>query len=350
MYTRVTASADATLYERDTNPDRLAQNTGVDEILELSQEKHTDAYYNAFRNRVLVKFNNIPTYQGSGEYWLKLYETNEASEIPASFTVEVARATTDWTMGLGTWADTPINTDGVSWKYTKGYDTGTEWATSLGGGDYATVNSASFEYTVNTKDLEVNVTDIVSDWSASGESNYGFLIKRSNIAEQVSGSSILSYYSTETNTIYQPRLEYRYDDSSFVTGSLTAVDMTKEVLVYPYSIRANYNKNSIIKIKTVGREMYPVKTYTTESVSTLTTQYLPSSSYYSIIDTHTDEAIIPFDDDYTKLSCDSTSNYFMLSMSNFEANRYYKIAYKINDVDNGTQQYFDGNFIFEVIN
>ncbi|MBC8389706.1 MAG: hypothetical protein H8E13_16910 [Actinobacteria bacterium] len=61
----------------------------------------------------------------------------------------------------------------------------------------------------------------------------------------------------------------------------------------------------------IGQEKYPSKTFV-EASSAITVKYLPTSSYYSVIDAHTDEVVIPFSDDYTKLSCDSTSNYFNL--------------------------------------
>lgn len=346
MYTRITASADATIYERNISPDRSKQNTGLDSILELVKERHVDAEYNAFRSRILIKFSDIPTYQGSGEYWLNLIETGESKHIPINFSVDVCRLITDWDMGVGTLADDPITEDqGVSWTYVTGEDNGITWISP--GGDYSADNSASLDYEYKTLDLKVNISDIVSDWSASGEPNYGLLIKFSDIEEQASGSSILSYFSTETNTIYQPKLEYWYDDTSFITGSLTPLDITNEILLYPYHINGRYQKDSIVKFRTIGRELYPTKTYVTQSVDNITNYYLPTSSYWAIIDEHTDEYVVPFNETYNKLSCDETSNYFIFDMNNLEPGRYYKIIYKI--ITDNTERYYDRNFIFEVV-
>ena len=43
---------------------------------------------------------------------------------------------------------------------------------------------------------------------------------------------------------------------------------------------------------------------------------------YSIMDVATNETIIPFSD-YTKLSCDSTSNYFIQWLDGFAPDRVY---------------------------
>ncbi|MBL7086465.1 MAG: hypothetical protein ISS28_05135 [Candidatus Cloacimonetes bacterium] len=76
-------------------------------------------------------------------------------------------------------------------------------------------------------------------------------------------------------------------------------------------LRSKYKLNTKAKFRVIGQEKYPSKTFV-EASSAITVKYLPTSSYYSVIDAHTDEVVIPFSDDYTKLSCDSTSNYFNL--------------------------------------
>ena len=60
----------------------------------------------------------------------------------------------------------------------------------------------------------------------------------------------------------------------------------------------------------------------------------------------TNETIIPFSD-YTKLSCDSTSPYFIQWMNTFQTDRMYKIIYKLKYDDN-QEVIFDNNFEFKV--
>jgi hypothetical protein len=78
-----------------------------------------------------------------------------------------------------------------------------------------------------------------------------------------------------------------------------------------------------------------------------TVKRLPATTYYSVIDAATDETIIPFDNIYTKVSCDNTSNFIYLDMNGLMPERYYRIALKI--VDGFTEQYIDNEYYFKVV-
>ena len=92
--------------------------------------------------------------------------------------------------------------------------------------------------------------------------------------------------------------------------------------------------------------VYIQKTFST-SVQTASGSFIPEDSgSYSIIDMATGETVIPFSD-YTKLSCDSTSNYFIQWLDGFGADRVYKILFKLK-YDDGQEQIFDNNFEFKV--
>jgi hypothetical protein len=61
----------------------------------------------------------------------------------------------------------------------------------------------------------------------------------------------------------------------------------------------------------------------------------------------TGEVVVPFNDNYTKVSCDSSGNYFTLNLSNFEYNRDYYI--EIKTVRSGVVEYFvDKDLTFTV--
>ena len=62
---------------------------------------------------------------------------------------------------------------------------------------------------------------------------------------------------------------------------------------------------------------------------------------------NTEEIIIDFDTNNTKISADSTSNYFDLYMSGLEPERYYKILVKAT-LD-GSTIVFDEDYIFKVV-
>ena len=115
-------------------------------------------------------------------------------------------------------------------------------------------------------------------------------------------------------------------------------------------LRPKYKENSRAKFRVVGRERFPSKTYSTTPAG-LTIKYLPSgSSYYSITDAETDDVIVPFGTG-SKMSCDSTGNYFNLDLNGYQPERYYTLQYRVV-TDEGTadelDQYYDEGFTFKV--
>ena len=93
-------------------------------------------------------------------------------------------------------------------------------------------------------------------------------------------------------------------------------------------------------------QKYPTRIYTTSSLYT-TNYFLPTSSYYAIKDSETNEFVIDFDNQYTQISADSNSSYFDVYMNGLEPERYYTILIK-TELDSSTQV-FDNDIIFKVI-
>jgi hypothetical protein len=159
---------------------------------------------------------------------------------------------------------------------------------------------------------------------------------------------VLKFFSKETNTIYEPKLELVWDDSSFVTGSLTPVtgSASDDYKVVVTNLKNQYSKDTKIKIRVKGRDMFPYKTFGT-TIGYDQTKYLPSgSTYYQIEDYITNEIIVPFGD-YSKLSCDSTSNYFNLDTSTYAADRVYRLKIKI--LQNGITDIIDDKLTFKIV-
>jgi hypothetical protein len=76
-------------------------------------------------------------------------------------------------------------------------------------------------------------------------------------------------------------------------------------------------------------------------------KYLPSGSvYYQIEDYITKEIIVPFGE-YSKLSCDSTSNYFNLDTTTYPIHRTYELKIKITE--SGISTIIDDKLIFEIV-
>ena len=348
-------SKDATIYSEFTE-----KNTGIDEILEISKKV---AGADIYLSRALMQFNqsdilDIINNKVSGSFtcWLKLYTAN-AEELPTSFDIEIKPIGSEWNMGTGRYTSIPETTDGVSWGYNYN-DAGPVWlgtgsyATSsyvAGGGNWITSSiSVSQSYTnyLNSIDLYANVTPIVQEWLSGSYTNNGFLIKRTDTDEtSLTTYGPIKYFSRDTNTIYSPYLEFKWNSIVYQTGSgeIKGDDMT---IITLKNNRGIYRQNEKSNIRLNVRDIYPRRTFQTSSVF-ITNNILPSSSYYSIVDVHTDETIIDYDITGTRIGADSLGSYFDIDFSGLQPERYYRFVFKINY--NSVEKIVDNDYIFKIV-
>ena len=353
-YYFVTASKDASVYLQQPN-----QNTGLDEVLEVSK-----VYYGTIRDvsRSLLKFDLTHLSQSLSNGSILLEEAElilretESEELPLEYTIYGYPIYTSWEMGPGKRFD-EISTQGVTWNYAEG-DSSTDWLNvelfpgieanpnNGAGGVWVTNITASQSFNYQSADIQMDVLDILNGWLSGSYTDNGIILKHSNTFENDTNDyGILKFFSKETHTIYQPKISIGWDDQIFETGSLTALDTTTDIIVKAKGLKAEYRKGKKYKIKVVGRELYPVKTFSS-SFSYSSVKYLPLSTYYQIRDFESNDIIVPFGD-YSKISCDSNGNYIEIDFTNWESNRVYKIEFKV-DVD-GNEFYFDDEITFNVI-
>ena len=352
-YYFLTASKDASVYLQQPN-----QNTGLDEILEISK-----VYYGNIKDvsHTLLKFDvgyisasisNNSISMSAAELILK--ET-KSEEIPLEYTIYANPISGSWEMGTGTRFDN-ISTQGVTWNYREG-DSSLEWlennfATNTtasinngGGGTWYTSYNASQTFTYQTTDINMNVISLLRAFISSSVINDGIILKYSTANESDTADyGILKFFSKETHTIYQPKIRIGWDDSVFSTGSLAALTAT-DIKVGVTNLKKEYKVGTIAKIQIFGRELYPIKTFS-DTFGYSTSKYLPTTTYYQIKDFASNDIIIPFSN-YSKVSCDSNGNYIKVNFSNWEANRVYKIEFKIDN--NGIVEYFDNDTTFSLV-
>jgi len=374
---------DSTLYE--AAPDT---NTGLDEILEIGKRIGTDGNV-AQLSRSLIKFdineinNIIAKYNislANCKFILQLYTTH-AKNLPAEYTIEANVVGQKWVNGTGFENSTPVKTDGVTWNnpdltnnwisgseqvnipgtslYIAGAGTGGNWLYQSGSGTFNTssFNSAYFyqpglettePFSYRPTDINMDVTDAIKLWISGSNNieieNNGFILKFSNADEQdINKQGYIRFFSRETHTIYVPRLTMYWDDSSYTT-ELPQINY-ESFSVYT-KLNSEYRDTDIVKIRLYGRDKYPRKSplnlYPIQTV-----KRLPATVYYSIRDAATDETIIPYDNIYTKVSCDSTSNFITIDFNGFMPERYYRLEFKI--VDGVLEQRIDDKYYFKVI-
>ena len=349
----LTASKDASVYLQQPN-----QNTGLDEILEISK-----VYYGNIKDvaRSIIKFDvgflSASISNGSielGSANLILRET-ESEEIPLEYTIYANPLSGSWEMGIGTRFDN-VSTAGVTWNYRDG-DTKKEWLENnlnLGtdanpnngtGGTWWNGWSGTQSYSYQTADINMDVKSILKAWMSGSIPNDGFLLRYSDVVENnTEDYGILKFFSKETHTIYQPKISIGWDDQTFVTASLSPLT-AEDIKVSISNLKKEYKLGSTPKLRILARELYPLKTFT-NTFAYNSVKYLPQTTYYQIKDFSSDDVIVPFSD-YSKVSCDSNGNYINLNLSNWEANRTYKIEFKIEQ--NGGVQYFDNSITFDIV-
>ena len=362
-------------------------NTGIDSIIEIGNlNVNYDPVPQVFR--FLVKFDqdeieNIIDNKVGGMNFsssLKCYIAT-AQGVIADTMLELYPVSGSWNNGSGTYLDSPFTSNGVSWRYrTFSGSGGTQWLNTgfsdyvtgsysgsfLGGGNWYTGSSDPYNTSLTptqlfdyrtTKDLNVNVSDIVKVWYSSSKSigsytnieNQGFIVKWEDAIEFSPSDAvqpIMQFYSVDTNTIYPPCLEIKWDDSSFETGSLSEID-TADLFVALDNNPGTFYSSSINRFRLNVREDFPVRTFQTASIFT-TNNFLNSSSLYAVKDLDTDEYVVDFDTNFTKISCDSNGNYFDIYMNGLEPERYYKIL--IKTTISGSTIVKDDQYYFKVVN
>jgi hypothetical protein len=179
--------------------------------------------------------------------------------------------------------------------------------------------------------------------------NDGFIVKWEDTIEFSTVDAvqpIIQFYSIDTNTIFPPVLEIKWDDQSFSTGNLKPLT-TSDLFVALDNNPGVFYSESVNRFRLNCRPDYPTRTFMTRSIDTIN-HFLNSESMYSVKDLDTNETLIEFDPEFTKISCDSTSNYFDIYMNGLQPERYYKIL--IQTTINGSTIVKDDNYYFKVVN
>ena len=384
MYYFEFGKRDTTLYSGGTTASR---NTGIDEILEVNKVVNNNGTVGNV-SRILIDFDlnyisqsvvdgKIPS---TAKYYLNLFDAT-SEEVEVEQPLHIYMVSGSWKQGTGKLDHDPVTDDGATYQY-RDHEAKTPWVTGsvlTDGGAWFTAStgqyevSTSYDLTFDKKDVRANVTDLVNNfiYSSSDYPNNGFIVKREDSgshgdhpsssmfdfdAGQEGDSSRLGnlkYFSRETHTIYPPKLEAVWDDSSWSTGSLSPLSSTdlENLKIYFKNLRQEYQEKSIVKFRLVGRELYPSSSFSA-TPSELTIKYLPSASiFYEVKDADTEEVIVPFGTG-SAISCDSTGNFFRVQMDGFQAERNYRFSVKVISGSGTTEEtinYYDDNYEFRVV-
>lgn len=343
-------------------------NVGRDELLEVggyntSGGGQTLRTFIQFDTNGIKDVINNKALSGSIKADLSMY-LSYANELPIEFNLNCYPLAEDWDEGTGKFGDVPDNTTGCSWRYKKA-GTVERWTS----GSFIANTTASFEsankgggvwYTGSAagaveatqafdknSDLDINmdVTPIVLQHYSGSLSNYGMVVKLPNNLEFNESASVrLKYYGNDTNTIYPPSLDIKWED---YTHSSTLTEVTDpEVVISIRNNKGNYTDEGKQRFRIHTRPKYPTRTFTTSSAY-IVNHTLPTSSYWGLRDENTEEMVFDFDTTYTKISADNTSNYFDIYMDGLQPERYYRLLIK-TEID-GSTSIVDTDQTFKVV-
>ena len=354
------------------------QNFGKDQILEVKKEFFNNSF--SYPTRALVEFSGdefselsksladgtIPLPEtGSkpgSKFYLRLFEAEGNAEInDLQYGLNIQPLSQSWSEGTGKFGDNPKNTEGCSWENRENFlnQVALSWAQTSGSGpEVLPISGATQIFDKQSPDINVEVTDMVNMWFTGQVPNNGMQIRFAGTQEiDETHFAHLKFFSKDTHTIFSPKLEVRWDDhvpcSGSNTGSLNELTMSglSDNFLYMQGLRESYKVGERVKFRVGARKRYIQKTFS-NSVQTVTGSFIPENSgSYAIKDVASDEFIVPFEDNqdvsYTKLSCDSDSNYFIQFLDGFYPDRVYKILLKLK-TDDGQEQVFDDDFEFIV--
>ncbi len=284
-------------------------NFGRDEILEISNHpdniRESLLFFDIDNIQDLIDSLNIKDYQ----VYLKLY-LSRATITSDEYSLNTHILADDFQMGTGRSGDFPNPQNGVTYNNI----------------NYLILFSLDhpFYYSTN-KDINVEITQLVENGVNEGILNI-LLNYDSGTSENYQNTD---YFSMDTHTIYPPHIELKWNDSIY---SSSINEISNNFYTDITNLKSDYYEDEEVIFRIKSRDVFPTRNFQTSSLY-LNSKILPKTSYWSIEDIKTNEVIINFDEEYTKISADNNGNYFKTYMNGLQPERYYKILIKtiIND-------------------
>jgi len=297
---------------------------------------------------------------GSWQANLRMYLAS-AQNLSTTYSLDVFPLSQSWTMGTGQYAQVPQSVNGASWLFTGISGSSAIWTENTfywnnidlptwesmslnweyspsasqqyyvtgGGSWYDNIETTqSFDYMSN-KDININISNIMDGWFSGSIPNYGVIVKHpQDIEEDPNAFLDLKFFSVDTHTIYPPTIQFKWDDAYYYPQGTNYV-LNDQITITLANNQGQFTQGEVYKMRLATRYTYPPRRFTTSSVY-LTNLILPEKTYWALQDIKTNEMIVDFDENFTKISADSVGNYFTLYTSGLQINRYYRLLVKTN--------------------
>lgn len=299
---------------------------------------------------------------------IKLFKCNITSSSDEVIEFKVSDTFTNFTNGIGNFTGNTLNGHfvlsdnkfltyyGPSWTNFDNYNVRIDSNNPIGVDDHYSIWSGGLinspgtyteKFTKNilydNKDVYIDVSNYFKNIPIE-KNRTGLLLKIHN--DPVNEINV-KFFNNRTNTIYKPIILSYTDDYVWNPPTTNVLDVTnKEYLTITIgNLKSQYSEEEIAFIR-----IFPREKYNTKNINNLKWTVPPtlihSKVLYSVLDYHTNEVIIPFDEEFTRVSCDTSGNYFKFYMTGFSKNRFYKIILKTQDTP--YDQIIDTKSIFKV--
>ena len=303
-------------------------NAGYDEILEVGKLDVFTHYVSGSSSltesapvRSLMQFEGLDAVPSGSIVRLKLYFAS-ASNLDNSQLLNVFPLSQSWAEGTSYFYQTPYNAqDGASW-----YSASSTAAWGATGGAYLTsVSSSVVIESQPLTDVIINITDIAYAIVSSSIPDNGFVIRMNDATEQsITNKANCKFFSFQTHTIFQPRIEILLDNESYVTGSLKLLTSSSSAEIAAKSLKNEYERGERQIIRFLVRDKYPPKVF--DLSPRYKAQYaLPRNTFFEIKDVAANVVFYPADH-YDRLSCDADGSYFVLDTAHLYKNREYELT------------------------
>ena len=146
----------------------------------------------------------------------------------------------------------------------------------------------------------------------------------------------------DVTTIIQKFSASLFADQTYPLG----IDNNGFIIKQPDVVETNTSSSVALQEDDKEEDKYPTRAFTSTS-NYLDVGYFTTGSYYSIRDAYSEEEVIPFDNNFTKMSADADGMYFKIFIKGLQPERYYRILFK--HINNEGTTIYDNDYYFKVI-
>lgn len=292
----------------------LVQNTGQDEILELGFCNRDGA---TGSSRILMQFDPEEikkAVDGLESFTATLCMFNALSlRLPTRFSISFHKVLESWIEGRGRVTDGSCWTSDISWTNRSKDEIWSEEGGSIEPEPFSVFTASTNLH--STIDIQLDVTQQVKEGQFDS-----ILLKFVEEIEMFEQKTHISFFSSNTHTVFRPYLEIRVDDS-FRDSELETV--SQEYRIVPTNLQSSYVRGEVVDVRLGVCPRFPSRVFSTSSIYQQP-YLLPENSYWGIKDTYTANMLVDFGKG-TKISADSLGNFFTLDTNLLPSERYLNI-------------------------